>query len=168
MSLGKDKITTCLWFDGQAEGAAKHYTSIFPNSKITTTTRFLEAGSEIHGRDPGSVMTVAFELDGHPFVGLNGGPLFKFSAATSFQVHCKDQAEVDHFWEKLTEGGDASKQQCGWLEDKFGVAWQVVPNELLEMTLAEDKKKVGSMTNAMMKMKKFDIEGLKKAFDGGA
>ena len=129
MALRKNKITVCLWFNGQAEEAASHYTSIFPNSKITNVARYQEAGKEQHGKEAGSVMTVAFELDGHSFVALNGGPSFKFSAATSFQVDCEDQAEVDHFWEKLGEGGDASKQQCGWLEDKFGVAWQAVPSK---------------------------------------
>ena len=113
-------------------------------------------------------MTVAFELDGHPFVALNGGPMFKFSAATSFQVGCKDQAEVDFFWERLGEGGDEEKKRCGWLEDRFGVAWQVIPSGLIEMMLDEDKGKVARMTEAMMKMKKLDIEGLRAAFDGGA
>jgi predicted 3-demethylubiquinone-9 3-methyltransferase (glyoxalase superfamily) len=132
-----------LWFDGKAEEAASFYTSIFPNSKIAQTSRYLEAGKEYHGQDEGSVMTVVFELDGHPFVALNGGPLFKFSPATSFQVDCKDQAEVDFFWERLGEGGDPTNQQCGWLTDKFGVSWQVVPNALLEMVLDDDKAKVG-------------------------
>ena len=160
--------TTFLWFDGQAEEAAELYTSIFPNSKITHTSRYLEAGAEHHGRQAGSVMTVTFSLDGHPFVALNGGPMFKFTPATSFQIDCKDQAEVDFFWEKLTEGGDPKAQQCGWLADKFGVSWQVVPAEMLEMVMHEDKKRVGAMTNAMMKMKKIDVAGLKEAFEKGS
>ena len=113
-------------------------------------------------------MTVTFELDGHPFVALNGGPLFKFTPAISFQIDCKDQAEVDHFWEKLGEGADESKQQCGWLVDKFGVSWQVVPAALFEMVTDPDKTKVGNLTNAMQKMKKLDVEGMRKAFEGGS
>lgn len=168
MASRKNKITTCLWFDGQAEAAAEYYTSIFPNSKIMQKSHFLEAGKDYHDREPESVMTVTFELDGHPFVGLNGGPQFKFSPATSFQIDCKDQAEVDFFWAKLGEGGDESMQRCGWVQDKFGVSWQVVPSAMLDMVLDDDKKKVGSMTNAMMKMKKLDIDELRAAFDAGS
>ena len=163
MSLSK--ITIFLWFDGKAEEAANHYTSIFSDSKINRTTRYLKAGSETHGQTPGSVMSVEFELNGHPFVALNGGPMLKFSGATSFQIHCKDQAEVDHFWSKLTEGGDESKQRCGWLEDKFGVTWQVVPNAMVEMFKSPDTKKAGNASVAMMKMKKLDIDELKEAFN---
>ncbi|KAK3705240.1 hypothetical protein LTR37_013401 [Vermiconidia calcicola] len=160
-------ITVCLWFDGNGEEAAQYYTSIFPTSKIINTTRYLEAGREFHGQEPGKVMTVAFELDGHPFMALNGGPQFQFSLATSFVVHCKDQAEVDYYWTKLGDGGDASKSQCGWLQDKLGVAWQVVPSALIEMLTSADEKKVANVTNAMMKMKKFDIAELKAAFEFG-
>ena len=116
------KITPCLWFDAQAEEAAKFYTSIFKNSKIVSMTRYGEAGHEVHGRPAGTVMTVAFELDGHAFTALNGGPLFKFNEAISFQVSCKTQEELDYYWEKLSEGGDAKAQQCGWLKDKYGVS----------------------------------------------
>ncbi|RMJ19228.1 hypothetical protein CDV36_001075 [Fusarium kuroshium] len=125
MSIGK--ISTCLWFENQAEEAANYYVSIFaPDSKITTIQRYSEAGKEQHGREPGSVMVVEFDLRGHHFVALNGGPApWKFSEAISLMVDCKDQAEVDHFWEKLGEGADHSRQQCGWLGDKFGIAWQV-------------------------------------------
>ncbi len=164
MSLSK--IITCLWFDGQAEAAANHYISIFPNSKIKHIQRYTEAGKEHHGREPGSVMVVEFELNGHPFVGLNGGPQFKFNEAVSFQVDCEDQTEVDYYWEKLGEGGDEAKRQCGWLADKFGLAWQVVPRELMEMLADPDKEKADRATVAMMGMKKFDIEGLRKAYVG--
>jgi predicted 3-demethylubiquinone-9 3-methyltransferase (glyoxalase superfamily) len=164
MSL--NKITTCLWFDGQAEEAANHYTSIFKNSSIITTQRYTDAGTETHGREPGSVMVVEFELNGQRFVGLNGGPHFKFSPAISFQIDCHDQDEVDYYWEKLGEGGDESTRQCGWLADKFGVSWQVVPTVLKKLLGDEDKAKVKRVTAAMMSMKKLDIAGLEKARDG--
>jgi predicted 3-demethylubiquinone-9 3-methyltransferase (glyoxalase superfamily) len=166
MALGKLKMTTCLWFDGQAEEAAKFYTSIFPNSKITSIQRYLEAGKEYHGREPGSVMVVEWELDGHRFVGLNGGPQFKFSEAVSFQIDCASQEEVDYYWGKLGEGGDPAKQQCGWIADKFGLAWQVVPTVLKEMLGSEDKEAAGRATLAMMHSTKFDIAQLEKAFRG--
>ena len=123
----KHRIVPCLWFDNQAEEAAKYYVSIFKNSKIGAISRYGEAGREVHRRPPGSVMTVEFELDGQAFTGLNGGPLFKFNEAVSFQVNCATQAEVDYYWDKLTAGGDPKAQQCGWLKDRFGVSWQVVP-----------------------------------------
>jgi predicted 3-demethylubiquinone-9 3-methyltransferase (glyoxalase superfamily) len=164
MSFGK--ITPCLWFDGQAEDAAKHYTAIFPNSKIITTQRYTDAGQDIHGREPGSVMVVEFELNGLRFVGLNGGPLFKFSEAVSFQIHCDNQDEVDHYWEKLGEGGDEAKRVCGWLADKFGLSWQIVPTVLKEMLADVDPEKAKRVTVAMMGMKKLDIAGLQKAYDG--
>jgi predicted 3-demethylubiquinone-9 3-methyltransferase (glyoxalase superfamily) len=164
MSL--NNITTCLWFDGQAEEAANHYTSIFKNSKITTKQLYTEAGKEVHGREPGSIMVVEFELNGHKFVGLNGGPLFKFNEAISFQIDCGDQEEVDYYWEKLGEGGDEAKCQCGWLADKFGVSWQVVPRVLKELMADEDAEKAKRVTVAMLAMKKIDIAGLQKAYDG--
>ncbi|KAJ3538167.1 hypothetical protein NM208_g6021 [Fusarium decemcellulare] len=166
MSIGK--ITTCLWFENQAEEAANHYVSIFsPNSKITTTQRYTSAGEKQHGREPGSVMVVEFDLNDHHFVALNGGPApWKFSEAISLMVDCKDQAEVDHFWEKLGEGADTSRQQCGWLADKFGVAWQIVPKALKEMLSSDDKAAAGRATEAMMKMKKLDVAELEKAFKG--
>ncbi len=120
--LKLQKIAPCLWFDNQAEEAAKFYTGIFENSKITTISRYGEAGHEIHGRAAGSVMVVAFELDGHAFTALNGGPVFKFNEAISFQISCGTQKEVDHYWQKLSEGGDEAAQQCGWLKDKYGVS----------------------------------------------
>src|SRR5437667_7553718 len=133
--LSIQRITPCLWFDDKAEEAAKFYTSIFRNSKITATTRYGEAGREIHGRPAGSVMTVAFELDGHGFTALNGGPVFKFNEAISFQVNCDTQQEVDHYWDKLSAGGDEKAQQCGWLKDKYGVSWQIVPKILVELLM---------------------------------
>jgi predicted 3-demethylubiquinone-9 3-methyltransferase (glyoxalase superfamily) len=156
-------ITPCLWFDGQGEDAARFYTSIFPNSRITHIARYGEAGKEIHGRQPGSAMTVSFELDGQSFTALNGGPQFTFSEAISFQIHCKTQAEVDHFWTKLSDGGDPSAQQCGWLKDRFGLSWQVVPVRLFELLSDADAQKVARATTAMLKMKKLDIAELERA-----
>src|SRR5499433_1866874 len=124
------KITPCLWFDNQAEEAANFYVSIFENSKIGHVTRYGEAGFEIHGRLAGTVMTVEFQLDGQNFVALNGGPVFKFNEAISFQVHCQTQEDIDHYWDDLSRGGDKNAQQCGWLKDKYGVSWQIVPSVL--------------------------------------
>ncbi len=159
------KITPCLWFDDQAEEAAKFYTAIFNNSKIVSMTRYGEAGHEIHGRPAGTVMTVAFELDGHAFTALNGGPMFKFNEAISFQVSCETQEELDYYWEKLSEGGDREAQQCGWLKDKYGASWQVIPNVLLEMLTNPDSKKSQRVMKSMLRMKKIDIEELKRAYD---
>ncbi len=158
------RITPCLWFDGEAEEAARFYTGIFGNSRIVGMSRYGEAGREFHGKPPGTVMTVAFELDGQPFTALNGGPLFKFSEAISFQVSCQTQKEVDHYWEKLSAGGDERAQQCGWLKDKYGVSWQVVPTVLVEMLSDSDTKKSQRAMEAMLRMKKIDIETLKRAF----
>jgi len=160
------KITPCLWFDSEAEEAAKFYTSIFPNSKIGAVSRYGEAGKEIHGKKPGSAMTVAFELDGLEFTGLNGGPLFKFSEAISFQINCQTQEEIDHYWEKLTAGGDPKAQQCGWLKDKFGVSWQVVPAILPKLLSDPDPKKSERMMKALLQMKKLDINELLRAHAG--
>jgi predicted 3-demethylubiquinone-9 3-methyltransferase (glyoxalase superfamily) len=160
------KITPCLWFDEQAEEAAKFYTSIFKNSRIVSMTRYGEAGHEVHGRPAGTVMTVAFELDGHAFTALNGGPLFKFTEAISFQVSCETQEELDYYWEKLSEGGDEQAQQCGWLKDKYGISWQVIPTVLLEMVHDADAEKSQRVMKAMLQMKKIDIEKLKRAYDG--
>ena len=155
------KITPCLWFDNNAEEAAKFYTSIFKNSKITTISRYGEAGREIHGKPPGSVMTVAFELNGQSFTALNGGPVFQFNEAISFQVHCQTQEEVDYYWDRLADGGDEKAQQCGWLNDKYGVSWQVVPTILFELLGDADAEKSQRATEAMLRMKKLDIEQLK-------
>ncbi len=160
------KITPCLWFDNQAEEAARFYTSIFKNSKINITTHYGEAGKDIHGKLPGSVMTVEFELDGYTFCALNGGPLFKFTEAISFQINCENQAEVDYFWDKLTQGGDESAQQCGWLKDKFGLSWQVVPKDWFEMMADPNSERSQRAFIAMMQMKKLDINALKMAYEG--
>lgn len=157
------KITPCLWFDDQAEEAVKFYTVIFRNSKIVNIARYGEAGREIHRKPAGSVMTVAFELDGQPFTALNGGPVFKFNEAISFQINCETQEEVDYYWEKLSEGGDEKAQQCGWLKDKYGVSWQVVPKVLSEMLSNPDSEKSQRAMKAMLQMKKIDIAELERA-----
>ena len=159
-------VSPCLWFDSQAEEAAKFYTSIFPNSRINAIARYTEAGQENHGRPPGSVMTVAFELDGQSFTALNGGPLFTFNEAISLQVDCPTQKEIDYYWDKLGEGGDPKSRQCGWIKDKFGLAWQVVPMQLREMMLASDTAKSGRAMKAVMRMKKLDIAEITNAFNG--
>ena len=157
------KITPCLWFDDQAEQAAKFYTEIFKNSKIKKITRYGKEGYEIHRKPEGSVMTVEFELDGQSFTALNGGPAFKFNEAVSFQVDCATQEEVDYYWEKLSEAGDEKAQQCGWLKDKYGLSWQIVPRVLVDMLNDPDAKKSQRVMAAMLKMKKIDIETLKRA-----
>ena len=155
------KITPCLWFDDRAEQAAKFYTEIFPNSKILHISRYGEAGTEIHGKPAGSVLAVAFELDGQTFTALNGGPMFKFNEAISFQVDCQTQAEVDYYWEQLSSGGDETAQQCGWLKDQYGVSWQIIPRILVQM-LNDPETSQLAMT-AMLQMKKIDIDELKRA-----
>ncbi|WP_435627449.1 VOC family protein [Candidatus Ferrigenium straubiae] len=160
------KIIPCLWFDDQAEEAVGFYTAIFRNSKIVDTTRYGEAGHEIHGRPAGTVMTIAFELNGQSFTALNGGPVFRFNEAISLQVNCKTQEEVDYYWEKLSEGGDEQAQQCGWLKDKYGVSWQVVPGVLPKMVGDPDSEKSQRAMEAMLRMRKIDIEELKRAYAG--
>jgi predicted 3-demethylubiquinone-9 3-methyltransferase (glyoxalase superfamily) len=161
------KITPCLWFDSNAEEAVNFYTSIFKNSKIGNITRYGEAGYEIHGKPAGTVLTIEFELNGQTFTALNGGPMFKFNEAISFQVNCESQEEVDYYWEKLSEGGDEKAQQCGWLKDKYGLSWQVVPTVLVEMLLDKDPKKSERVMNALFQMKKLDIAKLKQAYEEG-
>ena len=160
------KITPCLWFDDQAEEAAAFYTAVFKNSKIVKVTRYGEAGHEIHGKPAGTVMTVAFELDGQAFTALNGGPIFKFNEAISLQIICETQDEVDYYWDKLSQGGDEKAQQCGWLKDKYGVSWQVVPRVLPELISDSDPEKGERVMVAMLQMKKIDIEQLKRAYTG--
>ncbi|HMH54537.1 MAG TPA: VOC family protein [Candidatus Acidoferrum sp.] len=160
------RITPCLWFDDQAEAAAQFYTGIFKNSRITSVARYGEAGREIHGRPPGSVMVVAFELDGQTFTALNGGPVFKFNEAVSFQINCETQQEVDHYWEKLSAGGDPAAQQCGWLKDKYGVSWQVVPAVLPKLVGDPTSEKSQRAMKAMLQMKKLDIAKLEEAYAG--
>jgi predicted 3-demethylubiquinone-9 3-methyltransferase (glyoxalase superfamily) len=157
-------IRPCLWFDDRAEEAARFYTGIFKNSKIGRIARYGEAGRDVHRRPPGSVMTVEFELDGQPFTALNGGPVFQFNEAISFVVPCKDQKEVDYYWEKLSEGGDPTAQQCGWLKDKYGVSWQIVPAVLTEMVGDPNSDKSQRAMAAMMQMKKIDVATLERAF----
>jgi len=158
------KITPCLWFDDQAEQAAKFYTEVFKNSRIKKISRYGKEGYEIHHRPEGSVMTVKFELDGQTFTALNGGPIFKLNEAISFQVDCATQEEVDYYWEKLSEGGDEKAQQCGWLKDKYGLSWQIVPRVLVEMLNDPDAKKSQRVMGALLKMKKIEIETLKRAY----
>ena len=160
------KITPCLWFDTQAEEAAQYYCAIFPNSQILSISRYGEAGHEIHGMPAGSVLTVAFELDGQAFTALNGGPVFKFNEAISLQVNCDDQEEVDRYWDRLSAGGDETAQQCGWLKDKYGVSWQIVPAVLPDMMADADQRKTERVMTALLKMKKLDIVELKRAYAG--
>ena len=160
------RVSPCLWFDNQAEEAAKFYTGIFPNSRIVNVARYGSAGQEIHGRPPGSVMVVVFELDGQSFTGLNGGPLFKFNEAVSLQVNCDTQKEVDHYWEKLGAGGDPQAQQCGWLKDRYGLSWQIVPTLMGELFKGEATPKSERAMSAMLEMKKLDIAALKRAYTG--
>jgi predicted 3-demethylubiquinone-9 3-methyltransferase (glyoxalase superfamily) len=155
------KITTNLWFDKEAEDAAKFYTSIFKNSMITRITHYRNEGSE------GSVMTVEFELEGQKYVALNGGPMYKFTEAISFIVNCETQEELDYYWEKLSEGGDEKAQVCGWLKDRFGVSWQVIPATLNDMVSDEAPEKSERVMKALLKMKtKIDMEELRRAYEG--
>jgi predicted 3-demethylubiquinone-9 3-methyltransferase (glyoxalase superfamily) len=154
------KITPFLWFDGQAEVAANFYTSIFENSRIVEVARYGEVGPG----EKGSVMTISFELEGQKFVGLNGGPHYKFTPAISFYISCQTQEEVDYFWDRLLEGG-GKPSQCGWLTDKFGVSWQVVPDALIEFLQDEDREKAQRVMQAMLQMIKIDINKLKEAYD---
>ena len=157
------RIAPCLWFDDQAEEAAAFYTAIFRNSRIVRISRYGEAGYEVHGKPAGTVMVVAFALDGQEFTALNGGLEFQFNEAISFQVRCETQAEVDYYWEKLTAGGEENAQQCGWLKDKYGVSWQIVPTVLIELINDPDPAKSQRAMQAVLQMKKIDIETLKRA-----
>ena len=157
-------ITPCLWFAAEAEEAAKFYVSIFEDSAIGAVSRYGSEGKDVHGQSEGTVMTVSFRLRGQEFTALNGGPSFKFNEAISFQVSCETQAEVDHFWNRLTEGGEPS--QCGWLKDRFGVSWQVIPTALGRLLGDKDRQKAGRAMNAMLKMQKIDIAALEKAHAG--
>ncbi len=159
------KITPFLWFDGKAEEAAKFYVSIFKNSKIGTISRYGKEGYEIHKQREGRVMAVDFELDGQGFTALNGGPLFKFNESVSFQVHCDTQEEVDYYWEALSTGGDPKAQQCGWLKDKYGLSWQVVPTVLPKLLTDKNKEKSERVMEALMQMKKLDIAVLTRAYE---
>ena len=155
------QITPCLWFDTQAEEAARFYTSVFKNSRIINTSYYSEVGP----RPAGTVLEVSFELDGQPFMALNGGPEFTFSEAVSFIVDCHGQEEVDYYWDRLLEGGEES--MCGWLKDKFGVSWQIVPSELGEMMSSTDAGKARRVTEALLQMRKLDIAELRRAYEAG-
>ena len=160
------RITPFLWFDTQAEDAAKFYTSVFKNSRILRVAKYPKAGQETHHKPAGSVMTVDFEIEGQPFTAINAGPEFKFTEAVSFVVHCKNQEEIDYFWEKLGAGGDPKAQQCGWLKDRYGLSWQVTPDILLDMINDKDEEARTRGFKAMMTMKKINIAELKRAFAG--
>ena len=160
------RIAPCLWFDSQAEEAANFYVSVFKNSKITSVAKYTKAGQETHKHRPGSVMTVEFELDGQPFTALNGGPDFKFNEAVSFQVPCRNQEEIDHYWDKLSKGGDPKAQMCGWLKDKYGLSWQVVPTILRELLKDDQSPTAARAMDALLQMKKIDIRELERAVAG--
>ncbi|HJR59915.1 MAG TPA: VOC family protein [Vicinamibacterales bacterium] len=160
------RIAPCLWFDTRAEEAAAFYVSVFKNSKIVRVARYPKAGQEVHKRPEGSVMTVEFELDGQPFTALNGGPEFKFNEAVSLQVICKNQEEIDHYWNKLSKDGDPGAQQCGWLKDKYGLSWQVIPAALLDLLKDHESTKAQRAMEALLRMKKIDITELERAAAG--
>jgi predicted 3-demethylubiquinone-9 3-methyltransferase (glyoxalase superfamily) len=163
---GIQTISPCLWFDSQAEEAAKFYVSVFKKGKIVAITRYPAVGQEIHGRAPGSVLTVEFVINGLPFTALNGGPIFKFNEAVSMQVLCKTQKEIDYYWDKLGEGGDPKARQCGWLKDRFGLSWQVAPTGMAQMLKDPNSKNTQRAFAAMMQMKKLDIAALEAAYKG--
>jgi predicted 3-demethylubiquinone-9 3-methyltransferase (glyoxalase superfamily) len=158
-------IAPCLWFDTQAEEAARYYTGIFKDSRIVSVTHYGHAGYEAHHRPAGSVMAVAFELNGQPFTALNAGPQFKFNEAISFYVNCADQEEIDYYWDKLSAGGDPKAQMCGWLKDKYGVSWQIVPENVYELYEDAGSPPAEATMEAMLKMKKIDMEALQRAHD---
>jgi len=159
-------ITPYLWFDTDAEPAAELYVSLFEDSRIDEVSRYTEVGREIHGKEPGSAMTVNFHLAGQPFVGLNGGPQYRFTEAVSFMVTCDTQAELDALWDRLTEGGDPSAQQCGWCKDRFGVSWQVIPSALWRLLSDPDPGRASRAMQAMLQMKKLDVAELERAAAG--
>ena len=160
------QIAPCLWFENQAEEAARFYVSIFKKSKIVNITRYGNVGQEVTGQKPGTVLTVDFRLGEHSFTALNGGPQFKFSEAVSLQVFCTTQKEIDYYWEKLGAGGDPKAQQCGWLKDKYGLSWQIVPEGMIKMLKDPKSKAYERVFSALLQMKKLDIAALKKAYAG--
>jgi predicted 3-demethylubiquinone-9 3-methyltransferase (glyoxalase superfamily) len=162
----KTRITPCLWFASEALEAAKYYVRIFRNSKVRKIMRYGKAGQEQHGQKPGTVLMVEFELDGRPFTALNGGPIFKFNEAVSLQVYCKDQKEVDYYWKKLGAGGDPAAQVCGWLKDRYGLSWQIVPEKQLELIGNPKSARSQRAFAEMMRQKKPDIAAVQKAYDG--
>lgn len=162
--LTRHRITACLWFSSEAGEAASFYAGIFPHSRITRVTYYGEAGRDIHGQSPGTVLTVAFELDGQPFTALNGGPLFRFNEAISLQVDCASQEEADYYWDRLCAGGDPAARQCGWLKDKYGLSWQVVPRVLVEMIADPDRSRADRVMQALLGMQKLEIAALEEAY----
>lgn len=160
------KIVSNLWFDNQAKDAVDFYTSVFKNSSIGRISYYSKEGHEQHGMPAGSIMTMEFRIEGHDFLALNGGPVFKFNEAVSFVIYCNDQHEIDYYWQKLTEGGDKKAQQCGWLKDKFGLSWQVVPTVMADLMSDTDPEKKGRVMTAMLKMKKLDLNALRQAASG--
>ena len=162
MAVSRSRISPCLWFDDQAEEAAKFYCSIFERSGIDLVSRYGKEGFEIHGRPEGSVMTVDFHLDGNHYTALNGGPHFKFNEAVSFQVFCDSQAEIDRFWKRLTEGGEEG--HCGWLKDRYGLSWQVGPSSMEEMMRSGDRKKLDAVMKELLQMRKLDVATLERAY----
>ena len=167
MSIAKQKITPCLIYDGKADEAAKFYVSLFPGSRLVETSHYSEVGQDQHGQKPGSVMTVAFELEGLSFLALNAGPMFNFTEAVSLMIYCDSQAEVDRYWSALTADG-GQEGPCGWCKDRFGLSWQVTPTKLLEMVTSKDTAKAGRAMGAMMQMKKIDIAKIEAAYEGRA
>ncbi|HTQ01069.1 MAG TPA: VOC family protein [Casimicrobiaceae bacterium] len=161
--LAASKIAPCLWFDSEAEHAVAFYTRIFKNSRVVTTSYYGEAGREVHGRPPGSVMAIGFELERQSFTALNGGPLFRFNEAVSLQVNCASQEEIDYYWNALTVESDPAAQQCGWLKDRFGLSWQVVPDDIAQTLSGPDAVRAGRAMVALMKMKKIDLAALRNA-----
>jgi predicted 3-demethylubiquinone-9 3-methyltransferase (glyoxalase superfamily) len=166
MEVNMKAIRPNLWFDTEAEEAARFYCSVFKDSKLGSITRYPDVGQEITGKPPGSVLTVEFSLNGLPFIALNGGPEFKFNEAVSLELEVEDQAELDYYWDRLSDGGDPNAQQCGWLKDKFGLSWQVAPAGMAEMLNDPDKEKSNRAFEAMLSMKKLDIAALQRAFEG--
>lgn len=164
MATISQRIVNCLWFDAEAEEAAAHYTTIFNNSSTGTITRFGKEGFEFHHKPAGSVMTITFYLDGQEFLALNGGPDFKFNEAMSLVIKCSTQEEIDHYWYKLSDGGEDG--QCGWLKDKFGVSWQIVSTDWMDMMNNPDKEKTKRVMEAVFKMQKPELDVLRKAFNG--
>jgi predicted 3-demethylubiquinone-9 3-methyltransferase (glyoxalase superfamily) len=160
------KITPCFWFDDNAEEAVQFYLSVFKRSRVGTVVRYGEAAAQVSGRPKGSVMTVTFEIEGQEFVALNGGPVFTFNEAVSFQVHCDTQDELDHYWNALSAGGDPAAQQCGWLKDRYGISWQIVPAVLDKMLKEADPETGNRVMQALLQMKKLDIRRLQKAYEG--
>ena len=163
-TIGMQKISPCLWFDDNAEDAVNFYVSVFKDSNIGNVTRYGKEGYDIHKKKEGSVMTIDFEIEGQKFLALNGGPIFKFNEAISFQIYCDTQEEIDYYWDKLTEDGDKNAQVCGWLKDKFGVSWQVVPVALIKMLEDKDSRKTERVMKAMLQMRKLDIDALTRAY----